>query len=692
MARSFGILNLSNLLNVFRRRIQLFLIIIALAVVLSGGYAFLATREYDAVALVQLDVGKGESAANPADRQGLPQPDPAQFDTEIGNINSSDVARAVVKRLGLVASDEFGADSADRDALDKTVDAVRDAVAVSRNDETYLVSIRARSKNANMAALIANAFADEALRASAARRSTAASTRAKSIAGQIATLGEQIRQDDAKLAAFRTANGLTDNGGSNATGQELQTLAGLLAQAQSESAQRTAELAQARSQGNSEDSPLLTELGRQRADLIRQKGDIEGRLGPNHPQLQTINRQLADIGAQISMEKGRGSAEIASRARAAQARQGAIQAKMNQLQDQQANQTRESVQADSMARDVDAKRRVYNELAQQQEQSVQESRTAQPVGVVVARASAPDSPAIPNRPLILMLGTLIGVFGGVAAVFGAESFDLRIRSGKEVEQQLRTPFVAAVPRLTPAQLALGEDQTVLPWDFVYFKPMSFYAETLRTVRRTLKLSRKPDAQSSVIAICSSVPAEGKSNFAASLGRVMAQSGDRVVLVDGDLRRSTLNELMDSSPSVGLAEVLTGDVDLADAIVADNLTSLDILPLSEATFRADDLFDQDKFREILEQLRQNYQYILIDTPPILAVNDGRVLASIADHVLLIVRWNSTVVHAARASTARLREDGAALLGAVLTMFERKPGTIDSTEAVYYDKAYSHYYVE
>ncbi|HKR92469.1 Wzz/FepE/Etk N-terminal domain-containing protein, partial [Novosphingobium sp.] len=176
-------MNLSNLLNVFRRRIQLFLIIIALAVVLSGGYAFLATRKYDAVALVQLDVGKGESAANPADRQGLPQPDPAQFDTEIGNINSSDVARAVVKRLGLVASDEFGGGSADRDALDKTVDAVRDAVAVSRNDETYLVSIRARSKNANMAALIANAFADEALRASAARRSTAASTRAKSIAG-----------------------------------------------------------------------------------------------------------------------------------------------------------------------------------------------------------------------------------------------------------------------------------------------------------------------------------------------------------------------------------------------------------------------------------------------------------------------------------------------------------------------------
>ena len=697
MAESKSNADFSSFIGAFRRRLRPLLIVFAVAVVLSAAYAFLATPMYNATALVQLQVGKGESAAAGAEPgAGGAQPDQAQLDTEVGNIGSSEVARAVAKRLNLVTDAEFGADPADPDALDKTGEEVLKAVSVARSAETYLVGITARSRNPNKAALIANAFADEALRLSAERRSGAASAKAEALGGQLTTLGQQIREEDAKLAAYRAANGLTDDGGINSTDQELGSLASELAQAQSEAAQRTAELNQTQSRGNSSDSPLLTELSRQRAQLIQQQGYLASRLGPNHPQIIALNRQLSDINAQIGQERGRSSAQIASVARAAQARLGTIQGRMNALQGRQANQTRESVTANSMAREVDAKRRVYNSLAQQQQQSAQEGKTAQPVGQVATRANAPERPASPNRPLILLLGGLVGAFGGIATVLGAEALDHRVRSGTEIEKNLRTTYISAVPRLLPNQLEIGDGETITPWDFVFRKPMSLYSESLRTVRRTLKLSRQGSGKSTdraaVVAICSSVPAEGKSNFSASLGRIMAQSGDRVILIDGDLRRSTLRGLMTNPPEKGLVEVLIGDVPLDDAIVRDDLTALDLLPLAEATFLPEDLFERERFDAMLEKLRDRYDYILIDTPPLLAVDDGRGLATIADQVVLLIRWNSTTVHQARASVRRLRDDGAPLVGAVLTLFEKKAGMLNAAESVYYDKSFSKYYME
>jgi capsular exopolysaccharide synthesis family protein len=203
-----------------------------------------------------------------------------------------------------------------------------------------------------------------------------------------------------------------------------------------------------------------------------------------------------------------------------------------------------------------------------------------------------------------------------------------------------------------------------PWDYVLARPMSAFAESLRSVRARLLLARSPGI-GQVVCITSSVSNESKSVLSASLARAMALSGDRVILIDCDLRRNGLAGLLTVQPIVGLVEVLNGDVHADDAIVGDIAHGLDIMPLAEAQFSPKDMFSGGAMADLLIYLRRHYDFIVMDTPPTLIVDDAVTLATLADKVLLAVRWGTTRREALRLTIARLRESGAEVFGIVLT---------------------------
>jgi len=247
---------------------------------------------------------------------------------------------------------------------------------------------------------------------------------------------------------------------------------------------------------------------------------------------------------------------------------------------------------------------------------------------------------------------------------------------------LGLPFLAAIPQLNARRLRDPEGRRCAPADTLRHRPVSAYSEAFRTIRTVIRASG-----AKVIAIGSTLPAEGKTTSGLSLARVMALSGDRVLLIDCDVRRAGLADALGVTPAAGTIEVLRGNVALDQAILPDDIAGLDLLCVRVPTFTPVDLFDTGAMATLLAQVRQRYDHILLDTPPLLGVADSRTLAKLADGVVLLVKWNATPVSAIDGALAGLEQDGAIVMGGVLTMVDPHSEALGGQ---YYSAQYSRYY--
>jgi capsular exopolysaccharide synthesis family protein len=429
-------------------------------------------------------------------------------------------------------------------------------------------------------------------------------------------------------------------------------------------------------------SPVVADLRRQRAEVLRKQGDAEARYGEKHPESIALAQQLDGLDRQLRDEARRTVEGIRSDSAAASASAGSLRSQISQLRGAQSRESRVGVQADALDREVETRRTVYNQTAQRAQQLAQQRQNTEATAQVVERAEPPLRPSFPNKPLFAVLGLFLGLCAGAAGVMVAESFDVGMRNQEDVARWLRAPFLVSVPRLTRGQRRERGGSTVA--DYIVTAPASEMAEALRTIRQSIG-----SADKRLISICSALPGEGKSTVAMSLARVMAMSGDRVVLVDCDLRRGTLAMIAGITPLAGLVDVLTGEASLEAALLDDPLTSLKILPVAQRGFTPRDLFGSDEMTHLLETLQRDYDRVILDTPPILAVNDARTLAQRSDTSIMLVRWNATARFAAQAAVKRLRQDETTILGVVLTMMEKRAG-LDRSDPAYYSSAYAEYY--
>lgn len=191
----------------------------------------------------------------------------------------------------------------------------------------------------------------------------------------------------------------------------------------------------------------------------------------------------------------------------------------------------------------------------------------------------------------------------------------------------------------------------------------------------------------VVAITSTLPNEGKTTSALSLARIMAMAGEKTLLIDTDLRRAGLREATGITPERGLVELLHGDITLAEAVVADQVEGLDLLPVAQANYSPEDLFSGDAMADLLTQVRGSYDRIVLDCAPLLGVADARTVAMLSDAVLMVIKWNATPRNAIATGLNWLARDKAPVTGALLTMVDR---SVEAYGALYYSKKYAEYY--
>jgi len=711
--------DLAGLIGVFRRRLPL-LLAIALSVTLIAVLASLVmTPIYAATATIKVDPTQRPLLDVNSAVNGAP-PDQSVVDTEVSILGSRSVAEAVTRQLNLVQDPEFGehpgpldwlighhqqAKAPGDDAFNRSVTRVQKSLTVQRDGTTFLIDVVVKSKDAGKASRIANSFADEYIGFSLKTRVDAASQRAAWLNQRLAALGDQAQQADSALAHYRSATGLVSGSVASGTGagtvndQQIAAITTALTTAEADAAAAASNANAAHNQmahGGMDavaqvlSSPTITELRRQRAEVGREQAQINARYGPKHPEAVKVQQQVEGLDQQIQDETRRIISGLDNDARASEARVTAMRTQMNALKGEQTAHSAASVEADSLERRAEASRTIYNQVAQTAQSTTQQEHIDETPGRIMMRADAPDKPVFPNKPLFAALGLVLGLVLGVAAVLVAEVMDGGLRTVEQVERELGVPFIASIPLLASKQLSAAKVQT--PWDFLMQKPMSGFGEAFRTIRSALLLPLEHKS-AHIICLTSAVPNEGKTVTAISLARTMAMAGDRVCLVDCDLRRDIVSSLLTDKPENGLLEVLRGKSQLDDVLVPDAVPGLDLLPLAHVTFTPRDVFGSEATKNLLEVLRGRYDCVLLDAPPLMAVADARQLAVLADVTLMVARWKSTSRVAVRAALQRLLSDGANVSGVVLTMVNPNDrGALTQSDSLYYYGNYGKYYAE
>jgi len=721
-----GQLDLRRLTLAFRRRLRLFGAV-ALAVFLATVILTLqATPKYTANATVMLDTRKEKVTSAEAVLSGLPA-DSSAVDTEVEVLKSRQLAERVAKSLNLDNDAEFNPRLAKPKGLRVVTHAIRSFISsgtpaaapttplaiqkeheaivdrvlghltVRRTGLTYVISIGYESTDPAKAATIANKFAELYLLEQLEAKFDATQQATTWLNSRLGELRNQVLADDAAVQQYKIANNLLSASGATLTEQEISNFNQTLAQSKAQVAEDEARLATAKRQlaagstgedvGEALSSPVIQQLRSQRAEVSARVADLQGRYGDRHPEMLKAKRQLSDIDSQIHAEIQRIISNLDAKAQVSRQRAAALAGSLGGARGTLAANNRAEVRLNELQRTAEASRTLYESYLNRFKETSTQQGIEQSDARIVSKAKIPTGQSSPNVGRNLALGLLLALGAGIGGVLLAETLDAGLATAEDVERRLDTAYLGAVPLLA----SVVEDDSLSPIDLVVAKPLSSFSEAFRNLRASILYSRIGEPVR-VVAITSALPGEGKTTTSICLGRVAALQGSKVVVVDCDLRRRTVNRLLRSDPAVGLLEVLSGEATLQQAIAVDNDTGAHFLPLAKSAFTPRDVFGTAAMDRLLADLRARYDLVILDTAPVLPVADTRVLAPKADSVVFLARWRKTPQHAIEAAFRLLSGTGAHLGGVALTQMDMKQqAKYGYGDPGYYYAEYKKYYV-
>lgn len=705
-------LDLGDIVRLYKRHIKLFVAIVVACTACAIVAAYLLPSRYEAVARVRIDPQRKQVLDDTVTSQNF-QTDQARVDTEVQLMQSLNIAEAVVRDLGLWREPEYQPERAPGEAvapagsdlhIRQIARGVGNNFSVRRNGNSFIVDLIYTAGQPDDAALLANAFAEAYVEASGRLQASQALDESRYLERQMTQLGGQVRDADAEIAAYRANAGITQGGAmGTVTDQQIGPVSSEYATAQSAAAEANGRLSAAQSQVRSGaiyavsdvlNSTVIGQLRSQRTDLLKAKAELDNRYGPNHPETIRVSGQLTAVDDLIREEATRIVSRLQADAQAANARASAIGSRLGSLKGEQASNTRAAVTADSLQRENDANREIYEQLAQQAQQTGQQSQVLQPAGTVVQVAAIPPNPSFPNRKLFALAGLLAGIMLGSGVIFVIDFMRRGMRTPNDFNG-LAVTFLGSIPLLDRRHQRELKRAGRAPWESVVVKPMTAFAEAIRMVRANMTASTdasSTDASGAKVAtFVSSLPGEGKTHTAASLAHICAASGDRTILVDCDLRRPYLSKLFANEPAQGLVEVLEGKASLDSAVIVYEDNGLHVLPIVSPEMTPRDLIGDEGFRQLVAMLRERYDVVVLDAPPVLAVASTRTLARLCDFVFYIVKWDSTPRGAVKSGIRLLQNDGATVSGCLLNMVNTsKQASISEDDPAYYQSAYAAYY--
>ncbi len=697
-------------LAVFRRRLWVFL---ATAVLLFAAVTYLSfkiTPRYTATAEVMLDSRKHTVVDVEQVMSGLPA-ETSVVDTEVEVLRSRALAGRVVDQLHLERDPEFNPLLAKPEVMrtksagqirEGVIDAVERNLKIGRSGLTYVIGVTFRSKDPARAAQVANTFADLYLTAQLEAKFDANQRASVWLSSRLAGLRGEVENAEAAVQLYKAQHGLFSAEGNTVAEQDISNLDQQLASARATQAEQEARVDTAKRQlstgstgedvGAALDSPVVQQLRTQRAQVSRQVADLQQRYGPRYPDLIRMNRQLADLDQQIHAEIQRVISNLDAQAQVARQRTQSLQSSLGQARGSQAVNGSASVRLNELERNAQSLRTLYQSFLDRYQQTTAQQGIEQSDANVLSRAQFPTRPSSPNLPLNLLLGLVGSLAVATALIVLLQLLEDQVATAEDVERQFDLPCLASIPLLESTLKRLGRRKQG-PVDYLVSHPLSAFAEAFRGLRASVFTPPEGPAPK-VVMITSALPQEGKTTTVLGLGHTIALAGPKVVIVDCDLRRRKLSQSLGTDQiTAGLLEVLSGDVPLARALLRDEATGAVFLPVTSNSQTGKDVFDTPAMDSLLTELRERFDIVLLDTAPVLAVAETRVLAQKADAVVVLARWRETSRNAVRSGLHLLEQAGARIVGVVLARVDvREQARSGYGDPGYFAKAYQGYFVQ
>jgi capsular exopolysaccharide synthesis family protein len=335
------------------------------------------------------------------------------------------------------------------------------------------------------------------------------------------------------------------------------------------------------------------------------------------------------------------------------------------------------VQLDALEREAAANRTLLENFMGREKEIGSQGSFQEADAQVISPAEIPIVPSYPKKTILIGISLFGSLFLGILIAFGLELMDHGFRSTEQVEQAMAAAPLGLIPALKGLR-NLGKT----PEDYVIEKPVSAFAESIRSLRTSLMLS-DVDHPPKVILVSSSTPREGKTSTVVALGRLMAGAGQRVLIIDCDLRRPKVHKVIGLQARPGLVDYLAGEATLEQIVQQDPLTPASVIAAGRGAPSPPDLLGSDQMRRLLMEMSERYDFVLLDSAPVLAVSDTRMLARLADKVVFLVRWADTRREVAINGLRQLRDTGASIAGVALTMVDvRKHARYGYADSGYY----------
>jgi len=652
--------------------------------------------------------------------------DPTDLDTEVRVLQSDLLALQVIRQLNLDKRAEYGGQAApklpnlvadplqnDSAHVSALLGGVKGNLIVSLEPNTRIIDIHYRSTDPQLAANAVNTLVATYIEQNFKTKFESTMLASDWLSKQLVDLQMKVETSQEKLVQYQKQHEIlgTDEK-QNIITAKLDELNRELTAAESDRMQKEAIYRQTQSTdaeavaaaivsdstvgGSSPGSALIDRLREQQASLKIQIADLSTQFGPAYPKVAQLNNQLKEIDRQFQSETRKAVDRLRGQYLAAQQREDMLSSAFDK-QKQEANKLNESaIEYSLLKRDVDTNRQLYEGLLEKLKEAGVTAGLRSNNIKILDPARVPMSPVEPNIPRNLAFALILGITSGVGLAFLLENMDNTVRTTEQAQIISALPSLGMIPlgsksshngtgpkRLLPSSTEAVELVTQV-------RPQSQMAESYRALRTSLLLSSL-GAPPRVIMVTSARPQEGKTTTSINSAIVLAQKGTRVLLVDADLRRPSIHKTLGMGPRSGLSNVLTGSATLAQVIAPSPiLPNLFVLAAGTPPPNPAELLASTNMKEVLDELREQYDHIVIDTPPTLSVTDAVVLSPRMDAIILVIRSGQTTKQALRRARDILLQVNAHVTGVLLNAVDlRSPDYYYYYE---YQGKYSQYYQE
>ena len=698
-------ISFDEILGIARRQAWIVALVGVIGAGLGVAHAFTATPQYTASTKILLDnAGSKLSQLDPFNESGS---DNATVLSQVELLRSEKVVGAVVDKMK-IADDQaaaaappgLGARALDWVALtfnlpglgsDATKSLEDDpeaaraaairrtsgALDVKRLGMTYILNVAYTDPSPTRAASIANAFADAYIGEQIDTRLQSAKQASGWLRQRIEELTLEAQQADLKVQQFRATNRMVAVDGQRMDEQQLKDLNTQLTEAIGANSAAQAKYKRIEEIIASGDlrslvtealgSTIIIDLRQKYLGVDKQAQELEALVGAKHKRVLDLREEMRRYEAQIFEELQRIRESSKSELAISREREADLKAKVAALSSVSAGNNEVLVQQRALEDRANTARAMLQTLLQRDQEAQQGQSFAMSDARVISPASVPSSPSYPKKSHFALMGLLLGLASGAGLGYVREMADRSFRTGKQVERLLGLPLIGAIPlmseaaasrrraksRLIPAGSDTpdaggdAENPSGRLVDYAVSAPMSAFAEALRSVKLSVDVGGSASG-GRVVGFVSINPGEGKSTLSKNFASLMALSGFRTILIDADLRAHGLTRYVDRDTQAGLVEVLEGTRHLEEVLRTETISGLDVLlaVVNRRIFNSAELLSSKAMRALLERLREEYDYVILDLPPIGPVVDAKAIAGRLDAIALVVEWGVTVRHSVK----------------------------------------------